>query len=112
MRLHRYPLATSMRRGRSIFKEPSMPFATRHRDDPFVELSPLAALEVHHVWDAAFMAGLQVRADAEINDRFEAGHRAYVAWWHEQPAAWGWVATRTASIGELSTTFSLSPTER
>jgi GNAT superfamily N-acetyltransferase len=89
-----------------------MPFATRHRDDPCPELSPLRALEVHHVWDAAFMAALQGRREAEITERFAAGHRAYVAWWNEEPAAWGWVATRTADIGELGTTFAIPEGER
>jgi GNAT superfamily N-acetyltransferase len=89
-----------------------MPFATRHRDDPYPPLSPLSGLEVHHVWDADFMAELQGRREEEIAERFAAGHRAYVAWRHEVPAAWGWVATRTANIGELSTTFTIPANER
>jgi GNAT superfamily N-acetyltransferase len=75
-------------------------------------LASLPALEVHRVWDADFMAGLQTRAVETIEQRFADGHRAYVAWVHEEPAAWGWVATRTATIGELSATFSLSRDER
>src|SRR5690349_17167180 len=89
-----------------------MPFATRHRDDPSVALSPLDALEVHHVWDVAFMAELQQRREADIAERFANGHRPYVAWRNEEPAAFGWVATRTASIGELGTTFTIAERER
>ena len=89
-----------------------MPFATRHRDDPRPELTPLPAFEVHHVWDASFMAALQDRPLADIERRMDAGHRAYVAWLHEEPAAWGWVATRSAEIGELAATFTLPAGER
>lgn len=89
-----------------------MPFAMRHRDDSMPELTPLAALEVHQVWDADFMARLQGRSAETIQQRFADGHRAYVAWVNEEPAAWGWVATRTATIGEMSATFSLPRRER
>jgi GNAT superfamily N-acetyltransferase len=76
------------------------------------QLAPLATLEVHQVWDADFMARLQGRAIADIERRFADGHRAYVAWHDENPAAWGWVATGTASIGELSASFNMSENER
>jgi GNAT superfamily N-acetyltransferase len=89
-----------------------MPFATRHRDDPHTDLTPSSAFEAHRLWDASFMAALQGRSEREINERFAAGHRAYVAWWNEQPAAWGWVATRNAIIGELGATLRLSAGER
>jgi GNAT superfamily N-acetyltransferase len=75
-------------------------------------LSPLDALEVHHVWDVSFMAELQQRSEAEIAQRFAGGHRPYVAWRNEEPAAFGWVATRTASIGELDATFTIPDGER
>jgi GNAT superfamily N-acetyltransferase len=85
-----------------------MPFAMRHRDDSMPALAPLPSLEVHEVWDAHFMARLQARAVEEIERRFADGHRAYVAWWDDEPAAWGWAATRTASIGEVGATFSIA----
>jgi len=44
--------------------------------------------------------------------RFAAGHRAYVAWYQDEPAAWGWVATRSAHIGELGSTFLIPAGER
>jgi len=89
-----------------------MPFAIRHRDDPMPALAPLDSLEVHEVWDADFMARLQGRTTEEMEQRFADGHRAYVAWWDEEPAAWGWVATRGASIGELGATFVIPNGER
>jgi ribosomal protein S18 acetylase RimI-like enzyme len=89
-----------------------MPFATRHRDDPMPALAPLEGLEVHLAWDAGFMAALQGRSETVIAERFAAGHRAYVAWVDEVPAAWGWVATRTATIGEMDATFAIPAGER
>jgi GNAT superfamily N-acetyltransferase len=89
-----------------------MTFAMRHRDDPFPALAEVSGVEVHQVWDVPFMARLQGRPDADIEQRFTDGHRAYVAWVDEEPAAWGWVATRVASIGELGATFSIGKGDR
>lgn len=89
-----------------------MPFAMLRRDDASPTLTPLAGFEVHRVWDAAFMARLQTRTIDEMTARFDAGHRAYVAWRNEEPAGWGWVATMTAHIGELSASFAIPNGER
>lgn len=89
-----------------------MPFAARHRDDPTPRLEPLSGLVVRRVDDAALMAALQARPAAEMQDRLAAGNRAYVAWRDDEPAAWGWVASRTARIGELDSEFALPHGER
>jgi GNAT superfamily N-acetyltransferase len=89
-----------------------MPLATRRRDDPMPELSPLDGLEVREERGAALMAALQGRTEAEIQARFDAGNRAYVAVKDGAPAAWGWVATRSAAIGELGTAFTIPHGER
>jgi GNAT superfamily N-acetyltransferase len=89
-----------------------MSFATRHRDDPMPALSELHSLSATRVVDAARMALLQGTGVDEIARRFDEGHRAYVAHLNHAPAAWGWVATRTASIGELGTTFTVPEGER
>ena len=78
-----------------------MPIALRHRDDPTPSLAPLAGLVVRREHDADLMAALQGRAVEEMRRRFDAGHRAYVARRDGEPAAFGWVATREARIGEL-----------
>lgn len=62
--------------------------------------------------DAAAMASLQNRSIEEMSSRYAAGHRAYVAVIDGQPAAWGWVATRTADIGELGARLTLNENER
>jgi ribosomal protein S18 acetylase RimI-like enzyme len=89
-----------------------MPLATRHRDDPAPLLPPLPALVVRRERGAAAMAALQGKAEEEMRRRFAAGHRAWVASLDGAPAAWGWVATRTAEIGELGSAFRVPRGER
>lgn len=89
-----------------------MPFAARHRNDPMPHLDPLPGLVVRREEDAAVMAAVQGRDVSEMTRRFAAGHRAYVASLNGESAAWGWVATRSAEIGELGTTFSIPCGER
>ena len=89
-----------------------MPFAARHRDDPTLPLEPLPGLAVRREEDPAVMAALQGRSEAEMRRRLDGGHRAYVAWRDAEPAAWGWVATRAAEIGQLGSSFPIPPGER
>lgn len=89
-----------------------MPFAVRHRDDPMPELPPLSGLLVRPETSAAAMAALQGRSEEEMQRRFDAGHRAYVATLNGRSAAWGWVATRAAEIGEVRSTLRLPAGER
>ena len=78
-----------------------MPLAIRHRHDPAPLLEPAPDLTITREVDPAFMAALQGRTVADMARRFAEGHRAYVARWEGEPAAWGWVATTSGSIGEL-----------
>jgi GNAT superfamily N-acetyltransferase len=89
-----------------------MPFAARHRNDPIPALTPLSGFSVRREVDPRVMANLQRRSVDEMTRRFEAGHRAYVALIDGESAAWGWVATRSAEIGELNTAFVISAGER
>jgi ribosomal protein S18 acetylase RimI-like enzyme len=89
-----------------------MPFAIRHRDDPMTALTVLAGLSVEGEDSSEIMAALQGRPRSDIQSRFDDGHRAYVARIDGEPAAWGWVATREARIGELDTMVRLPDDER
>lgn len=89
-----------------------MPIALRLRDEPHVALPAVPGLAVRRERDPQVMAGLQQRTENEIQGRFDAGHRAYVATIDEVPAAWGWVATESATIGELKVAFTFSRQER
>lgn len=89
-----------------------MPIATRHRDDRISELTPIPTLAVRREVDSKVMAELQGKSEEVMTRRFEAGHRAYVALRDGELAAWGWVATRSAEIGELSSTFTIPSGDR
>jgi GNAT superfamily N-acetyltransferase len=89
-----------------------MPISIRDRAMPRPSLTPIAGLEVRRETRADVMASLQTRSEAEMIRRFAEGHRAYVAMRFGEPAAWGWVATETAHIGELSSTFEVPAGER
>jgi GNAT superfamily N-acetyltransferase len=89
-----------------------MPFAARHRADPIPPLAALPGLVVRREEDASVMAALQRKTEEEMARRFAAGHRAYVALRDGTPAAFGWVATRSADIGELGSSFAIPSRER
>jgi ribosomal protein S18 acetylase RimI-like enzyme len=89
-----------------------MPISIRDRSMPLPSLASLAGLEVQRETRADVMASLQNRTEAEMVRRFAEGHRAYVASRDGEPAAWGWIATRTARIGELESTFEIPAGER
>jgi ribosomal protein S18 acetylase RimI-like enzyme len=89
-----------------------MPLATRNRDDVAPALEPMPQLVVRRETDATRMAAIQGRTETEMRARFDAGHRAYVAELGGETAAWGWVATRSAEIGELKAVFPIPDGER
>jgi GNAT superfamily N-acetyltransferase len=89
-----------------------MAFATRHRDDPMSSIATLDGLTIATESSAAVMAALQGRGVEQIEQRYARGHRAYVARVDGEPAAWGWVATRDAEIGELGVVVQLTDDER
>jgi GNAT superfamily N-acetyltransferase len=89
-----------------------MPISIRDRNTPRPSLAPLAGLEVRRETRAHVMASLQSRSEVEMIRRFAEGHRAYVALRSDEPAAWGWVATQTARIGELESSFTIPSGER
>jgi len=89
-----------------------MSIAIRDRRDPVVEQAALPGLTVRREHDVLPMSALQERTREEIERRFAAGHRAYVAYAGDEPAAWGWVATRSAEIGELAMAFDIPAGDR
>jgi len=86
--------------------------ALRHRSDPTPSLAPLAGLVIRREMRASVMAALQQRTEPEMQRRLDDGHRAYVAYLNDTPAAFGWVATRSAELGELRSTFAIPSDER
>lgn len=89
-----------------------MSLALLHTADPRPALAPLAGLTFAEWSDPEALARLTGRADDAIAERLAAGHRAFVASLEGAPAAYGWVATRSASLGELGITLRLPARDR
>ncbi len=89
-----------------------MSFSIRHRDDPVPRLSPLPGLDIAREPDPQVMAAVQDHPPARMTARFAAGHRAYLARMHGEVAGWGWVATESATIGELHVRFRVPAGDR
>lgn len=86
--------------------------ATRTRGDAAPTLAPIAGFSVRREQDSDVMAALQNRPVADIRSRMRSLHRAYVASIDGVDVAWGWVATDTAVIGEIQSTFAIPYGER
>jgi ribosomal protein S18 acetylase RimI-like enzyme len=89
-----------------------MTIALRRRSDAFPGATELPGLEICRVRDAELMSDLQQKPEADMQRRFDEGHRAYVAWYNGERAAFGWVAARTATIGELGAKLEVRDDER
>lgn len=89
-----------------------MSLATWWVNDPLPNLPPRPGFAVRPAADAAELAHLNQLTLAEVQARWAAGHQAYVGALHGRPVTYGWVATRTASIGELDLVFTLPAEDR
>lgn len=81
--------------------------ALRHRSDPLPDFHPIDALSCHREDEAHMLAGLQSRPVEVMERRLAERHHAYVARLDGEPAAFGWVATDQAVIGELDAVIHL-----
>lgn len=89
-----------------------MALATWWMGDPLPDLWPIADMTVDTTRDITTLASLTDLDHDEITARLSAGNRAYVASIGGVPAAYGWVATLAASIGELGLDFAVPKTDR
>ena len=89
-----------------------MPLALRSSDDQPAPMPELPGLVVSRTVDANLMARLQQKPTSDMVRRLDDGHRAYVAFLNDEPSAFGWVATRTADIGEVGASLALATGER
>lgn len=80
--------------------------------DPRPALQPLSGFRAFECTDVALLAQITRRTATVIEARFAEGHRAFVAELAGAPAAYGWIAERTASMGELGVTLRLGHNER
>lgn len=89
-----------------------MSLATWWSSDPLPELPVLPGFQVICISDDTALAALNRLEVTEVRARRQAGHRPYVGVLNGTPVAYGWVATREASIGELKLSFQLPPGQR
>lgn len=89
-----------------------MALATWWRDDKLPVLFPLKRFYATRTQDEALLSRLTGLDGHEIQRRLWQGNRPYVAFIDGVPAAYGWVATRHASIGELNLDFRLPSLHR
>jgi len=98
--------------GPELIGPPVGSFYAWWRGDPLVPLPPLPGLTIEVASDPAALVGPEGPGPAEVEARFAAGHRAYLARLDGEPAAYGWVATIQAEVGELGLSFKLPPANR
>jgi GNAT superfamily N-acetyltransferase len=84
-----------------------MALATWWYEDGQPELDLLEGMTVVTPTDDDILASLAQLPIEEVARRRELGHRPYLASVRGEPAAYGWVATRTCDIGELDLAFQL-----
>ena len=86
-----------------------MSLATWWRQDPLPLLPFLASFEARVATDPAEIALVNRLSVAEVQARWDGGHRAYLGYWDGRPVTYGWLATRRAAIGELDLAFAIPP---
>jgi GNAT superfamily N-acetyltransferase len=89
-----------------------MALATWWASDPLLDLSPLANFQVRLAKDDAELATINRITLAEVEQRRLAGHLPYMGYVDGTAVTYGWVATRAASIGELSLVFPIAAESR
>lgn len=89
-----------------------MALATWWRSDPLPSMAALPGFDAAICDDDVMLAELNRISIQEVQARRHAGHRPYVAYLDGTPVAYGWVATREASIGELNLSITLPRSDR
>jgi GNAT superfamily N-acetyltransferase len=89
-----------------------MALAAYGKDDHLPVLVPLPGFLAAQSDDVALIAHLTRLEPAEVRQRLNAGHRAYVGYLDDVPTVYGWVAGVGAEIGELGVSFVLPAGDR
>lgn len=89
-----------------------MSLATWWVNDPLPTLPTLHNFVVRQATNDAELAALNRISIAEVQSRRAGGHQAYIGYLQGWPVTSGWVARRSASIGELDLAFALPAGDR
>ncbi len=89
-----------------------MALATWWRSDALPSMPVLPGFHAATTNDDSMLAELNRISIEEVRARRQNGHRPYLGYLDGMPVAYGWVATRAASIGELDVTLRLMPADR
>ena len=79
-----------------------MSLYTFKKTDTLPSLKNIEGLNIRECSDINLLASIATTTASNIADRIRNGHKAFVAYFKNQPAAFGWIATRSATIGELN----------
>lgn len=89
-----------------------MSFATFWTEDTLPLIASLPGFTAGPAFDWDELAEINHISLVEVGNRRKDGHRPYVARMHGQPVAYGWLATRKVSIGELDIHVELPQNDR
>lgn len=89
-----------------------MSLATWWVNDPLPALPALPDFVARLASNDVELAALNQISVIDVRSRRTGGHQAYIGYLQGLPVTYGWVATRTASIGELDLAFALPPGDR
>ncbi len=89
-----------------------MALATWWRGDPDMDFMSIPDFRTQPPGDDEELARINHLGIGDIRERRRAGHHPYVGYIGETAVTYGWVATRTAEIGELSLVFALPAGDR
>jgi hypothetical protein len=89
-----------------------MAAATWWKGDSLPALAPLPGFSAHKVQDISEITAITRLDEIEVRRRLKAGHKPYIGYIQETPVGYGWVAHRTAEIGELQLSFVLPKRSR
>jgi GNAT superfamily N-acetyltransferase len=90
-----------------------MALATWWVSNELPQLPELTSFDVRRIAEDDLLLAQVNHIDlVEVQVRRSYGHQPYIAYINDDPVAYGWVATREASIGELKLEFPIPPRER
>ena len=89
-----------------------MALGTWWRGDALPALPALPSFSIHTTQDKQLLSKLNNLSLQEVDNRFQAGNHAYLAYIGETIVAYGWVATQSAGVNEISLSWTMASQNR